>query len=455
MLSYPSKEALIACAGATKLTNEATASLSQFVLNEEQLILASHLEQDCDVMVLKSRQIGVSTITALFDLLVAVMNERINVCVCLDTNSKASAFITRISQFCADLSIKPSKSNSKTIEFSNGSKIFALGASGGGKNGKSSVGRSMSFNLLHCTELAFWENEGAFSALKSCAPNGRTIIESTAHGPTGVFAKLWHDDNAYKKIFFSVEQHSSYRADGNLISNDRWKELQALGFSNREAASWWNNKWLESGLRESDFLRDFCVREEQPFLLSVGKVFDEAPVVEPLSKSEGQPCVISVDIAKGKGGDDTVIMVTNRQTSAIIDVWASNQEDIHAVTARLKEFEARYKPAHIMAEANGVGKGFITAFQLKGLNVIEVHTTDSTKEMGFSNLRKALRAKVPMPLELAQQITNLRFENNRYYGRDDYIMAYCFALNFIAENPYSKAKQTTLIDKLLKNEGYF
>jgi len=455
-LDYPSAEVLQSIALKTKLTSQENSQLVDFIFNDEQKLLADSLETNQNIIVLKSRQIGVSTITGLFDLVCAIMNERTKICVCLDTNSKAQAFIAKIQQFCNDLELTTVKSNSKYIELENGSTITALSANGGGKTGKSTVGRSMTFDLLHITELAFFENTQAFAALKATCPNGRIIIESTANGPTGTFADLWHDkNNNYHKVFFSVELHKTYRKPADTISDVRWAELQVLGFRDRASAAWWHHAYSDSGQSENDFLRDFCVLPEQPFQLSTGKVFDEKPQIGVLSKNPGEPCIISCDIAKGKGGDNTVLMVVSRVTNQVLDMWFSNQQDVFFVGNVLSDLHKTYSPSLILVEKNGVGKGFLEHFASKGLPVSDVITTDATKETGFSNVRKQLRANTPLPVELATEIANLRFENNRYYGTDDFIMCYSFALNHLAQNPYRPAQSQTIFNKLLIKNNYY
>ena len=141
-------------------------------------------------IVLKSRQLGISTLAAGYSLWLMLFQKDKNV-LCIATKQEtAKNMVTKV-KFMYDnlpswLKIPADEHNKLTLRLSNGSQIKATSAS-------SDAGRSEAVSLLIVDEAAFIENIGEIwaSAQQTLATGGGAIVLSTPYGTGNWFHKTW------------------------------------------------------------------------------------------------------------------------------------------------------------------------------------------------------------------------------------------------------------------------
>jgi hypothetical protein len=189
------------------------ANIVDFRLNKAQRIVFGHIEElrknnmPVRILLLKARQMGMSTFTEGFIFHDTSTNENKNALIIAHEES-ASGNLFNMSkmyyEYLPDV-IRPMKkyANGKVLQFENPtaeesekmknpglrSKI-AIATAGAGE-----VGRSATYHNLHVSELAFFPDPKiTMLGLMQCvpdAPNTNVIIESTANGVGDYFHEMW------------------------------------------------------------------------------------------------------------------------------------------------------------------------------------------------------------------------------------------------------------------------
>ena len=141
-------------------------------------------------IVLKSRQLGISTLAAGYSLWLMLFYKDKNV-LCLATKQEtAKNMVTKVrfmyNNLPAWLKIPADENNKLSLKLSNGSQIKAVSAAG-------DAGRSEAVSLLLVDEAAFIDNIGEIwaSAQQTLATGGGAIVLSTPYGTGNWFHQTW------------------------------------------------------------------------------------------------------------------------------------------------------------------------------------------------------------------------------------------------------------------------
>jgi hypothetical protein len=450
MIRLPTLQRLRQVARLVNIVGQDEKQSVPFIFNAEQEELAKACLEHSKVLVVKSRQIGASTFFCFLDSIIALMNPGIKLAIVADTQSKSEELLNRCKQFLESLGISLDVENVRKIRLPNGSEIHALTATGGAAGKESRAGRSLSFQWLHLSELAYWPNQSAYAALLATAGNSPVIIESTAKGTGDLFHRLWLTENEYKKIFFSVESHHSYQADPSLLSDDDWSEAQALGFTSRPHASFWYLQLRNAGGDFVSHLHDYPVIAEHAFSTVEGRWIRTTPeVLEPVETLEDiriyhQPVqhhkyIASVDTSGGTARDYHVVTVFDRSTRQLVSFWTSNTCTIDSIIPVLQTLDNIYHPDVYLIETNGVGRATYQLAQKAALPIQEIVTTEPLKNLFMLATKKAIESlSLSGPEELALESTEVHINNKgKFSGRKDVCMASGFALHYIENNPYT------------------
>ena len=156
-------------------------------------------------IVLKSRQLGISTLSAGYSLWLMLFHKDKNV-LCLATKQEtAKNMVTKVRFMYDNLPTwlkgpKPLEDNKLSLKLTNGSQIKAIGATG-------DAGRSEAVSLLLIDEAAFIENIGEIwaSAQQTLATGGGAIVLSTPYGTGNWFHKTWVSAEAQENDFLPIK----------------------------------------------------------------------------------------------------------------------------------------------------------------------------------------------------------------------------------------------------------
>lgn len=245
------------------------------------------------IIILKSRQLGLSTATEGIFFKETVTKPNINTAI-VAHKEDATANLFNMSKLMYDElpeAIKPEKkkSNAKELVFDNeegkGLKSKFKCFTAGGKG----VGRSDTINNLHISELAFWQGDkkktllGLFQAVPN-TPDTMVVIESTANG-FEYFKELWDDavagKNDFIPIFIGWNELQEYKMPytGFELTKEE-KELQKMYGLSLEQLTW--RRWCIANNCGGDieqFKQEYPINPEEAFI-STGKCyFDKQKII--------------------------------------------------------------------------------------------------------------------------------------------------------------------------------
>lgn len=462
-----------------RIVNQETGAMTPFLPNEGQVAIVDLVTSSLSSIILKSRQIGASTILLAYDLAFAIANPGIPCTLALDTDDNAKKMLGQIRAWCErDLGLVMRVASEHVLVLPNGSRIQAVTSGSRAAQGQSRTGRSGSAGLIHVSELAFWTNDQkTFQSLTSTAlKNARIVVESTATPTNNLFRNLWSrattdDDtkrNAFASLFLSLERHVNYRLDPSSISDARWAQLRdEEGFSRRDTAAWFDAQL------QGRFAGDiYGLRQEYPptaeaaFSIAIGrwiKAFTRAPVVAEkpgnpwrfyrLWKDVTEPVAMGVDVAKGTGGDYSAIVIMGYESRDIIATWYSNTTSLPEFTDEIHDAFKTFRPRGAAIESTGIGaQVFQEAAQwgFAGLREQNTSSTNGEKQWRLTRLKWSIERGVTrcgpdMALEIegsdkvAPSVIN---DDGDYVGRDDLLNAASFALKVIEAEPWVRSEKT-------------
>ncbi len=459
---------LLGLAAALVIFNQESASLGPWVLNEEQRDV---LQQLCDhqrVLVLKGRQVGVSTLCCLYDLAFAIANPGVGVVICADVQDNANALLKKISGWCVDLGIKPTVDNVESLVLPNGSYIDAKSAVAPAEGKESRVGRSRSYLLFHITELGFWANDAAvFGSLTSGAtsPHVRMVIESTASAADNLFKAMWEtpeEKNGWRHVWLSIERHSTYRLDADTVDDATWEHLQGLGFTHRESGAWWwdqvKAKFNGDARRAS---REYPVRPEDCFAFAEGRWLaewkpaspryagvwsdDDSPIYRGwtyYADSGAEKTVAGVDVGAGLGRDASTIAIKTEKTRRLVATFTDNTISIPDFEKLIESTSTLFRCRSVRVEKNGVGEGVVQHLAANTQVPLVIQTSNAgEKHERMTKLKLAIESHaMPIGEEVIAEARSSRISRPDgprgspvYEGRDDLLNALSFVDKEIEE----------------------
>jgi len=248
-------------------------------------------------VILKSRQMGISTLTAGYSLWAMVFQEDFNVLVIATTQNTAKNLITKVrvmnDLLPSWLKMKKEEDNRLSLRYANGSQIKAASSS-------PDAARSEALSLLVVDEAAFINNadEVWTSAQQTLSTGGRCIALSTPNGTGNWFHKTWvtaeTTDSDWNPIMLHWTQHPD--------KDQKWRDKQNSLLGEKMAAQECDCDFVSSGNTVVageliQWMADNTVKE---------------PIEQRGAKKElwiwkypeeGKRYIVSADVARGDGKD--------------------------------------------------------------------------------------------------------------------------------------------------------
>jgi hypothetical protein len=262
-------------------------------------------------IILKSRQTGISTLTAGFSLWKMLFNDDFNVLVIATKQEVAKNLVTKVrvmNQYLPSwLKLTTVEDNKLSLRYANGSQIKATSAAG-------DAGRSEALSLLVFDEAAFIDKieEIWVSAQSTLSTGGNAIILSTPNGVGNFFHKTWVGSEDGTNSFNNIRIHWSVHPE----RQQDWRDEQEVLLGPKGAAQECDCDFVSSG--------DSVI---EPQLL---QFYKETYVMDPVEKggfdgnlwkweypNYNKTYIVSADVSRGDSSDYS--------TAHVIDVEASAQ----------------------------------------------------------------------------------------------------------------------------------
>jgi hypothetical protein len=322
-------------------------------------------------IILKSRQLGLSTVTAAYAVWYAIFKKDKNILVIATKLQTAMNFIKKVRIMLDGLpkwllltKFEPTK---QQISFANGSTITAIPTS-------PDAGRSEALSLLIVDEAAFIRDfEDIWTGLyPTLSTGGSAIIISTPNGVGGMYYKLWTDgvaqQNEFKTINLPWWVHPEH--------DQAWFDKETRNLPKRKVAQEFLCDFISSGETflqpsEMDYLREMIdqpIRKEG-FANSVWIWSDPEP---------GKRYVISADVARGDSADYTTFHVIDaEQCEVVAEFMGKIPPD--KLADLLLEYGKKYNTALICPERNTFG--YFTCVKLRDSGYRKLYYKDATGDM--------------------------------------------------------------------------
>lgn len=387
-----------------------------FKFNAQQKQLYDN--QDQKDIVLKSRQIGVSTYYTLKLLDECIFYNNV-VSAVLSHKRESLIYLFEIIKFAYDNLpdfIKPeAKYDTKyELSFDNGSKIFV-----------SLEIRSTTCNNLHISEAAFISDESRIKASLETVPiqGGRVSIESTPNGMAGYFYESWRNKTINQHFFpwFDFDEYRLPVGKNEKIKPSKEEKKLKL---DAEQIKFRRSKINDLGdlfFQEypEDSLSCFLTSERSFFnlvrintlhkdIVKSGQTPQDLQVFQEFSKDNIY--VAGADVAEGLGGDYSVCVildVTQRTVAARIRGYWRPDIFAHEINTLCQ----KYRFPLLGVERNGMGQ--TTILELEHLHYPYLFKT-SKEKLGWETTRNS---KILMLNFLKQCV-----EDEEYYFPDEFFI---------------------------------
>lgn len=277
----------------------------------------------------------------------AIFNENKQIAILANKGDTSIEILDRIKKSFEELPwfIKPGVVtwNKRSIEFGNGSKIFASSTS-------SSSIRGRSINILYIDEMGFVDNDVEFYTstypVITAGTSTKVIVTSTPNG-MNLFYKLWTDSvngrNEYANRKYTWECHPD--------RDEKWKETTIKNTSVKQFS------------REYD-----CVFEGSSNTLIEGWKLQQLTYVNPIATDEHfkiyeQPdpdgtYIATVDVSEGVSQDYSVVHVFNVSKTPYTQVAIYRDNTVAPMLFSDTVFKIikAYNEAYCIVEYNAIGK---------------------------------------------------------------------------------------------------
>jgi hypothetical protein len=308
-------------------------------------------------IILKARQLGISTIVAGYAAWMLLFRREKQVMVVATKFKTAANLVIKVKKMLKTLPewmliADIVADNQSSFELSNGSKINASTTSA------KDAGRSESLSLLIVDEAAFVEGmeELWTGILPTITTGGRCIALSTPNGVGNWFYKAYTDAEAENNLFNAINLPWSVHPD----RDEEWFREQTKNMSRREIAQEFECSFNMSGetvVSPDDMERMKATISEPKYRTG----FDRNYWIwqEP---QQGVGYLISADVSRGDGADSSVFHVFRVDTfEQVAEYQGKPNHDMFAMM--LNSVGKEYGNALIVVENNNVGFNVIDKLQ--------------------------------------------------------------------------------------------
>ena len=359
-----------------KVFDKESAQLVPFELREEQEELLDALQTGQNIVVLKSRQIGCSTLIRAYFLWKAYISEEpIQHAIISYTRDSADHLHSIDKGFYLglpkSLQRKLSKSSARTLEFSDtGSTLRSFTASG-----KAGATRSFTFTSTHISEFAFFDDaDDLLANVLSSVGGGQIVIETTPNKPGDKFHELimGSPGNGWKLCFFPWYHHKNYAKKSQFhqpqvpdMTDDEKAIMEEFGLT--KAQMYWRRTQINTmGIEK--FRREFPATIDEAFFTNSLAYFpldilDTCEVVDLGGHHhrhysqivQGDKYAMGVDVAHGVGSDYSTITVVSATTRQIMYHYRNNTITPAQFAEVVAETYYEWGEPFTIVESNGPG----------------------------------------------------------------------------------------------------
>ncbi len=320
-------------------------------------------------IVVKSRQLGLSTLVAAYAVWLAIFQKDKNILIIATKLSVAQNFMKKVKTMVRALPpwlLLPriTTDNKQLLEFSHGSSIKAVPTS-------DDAGRSEALSLLIIDEAAFVRNfDEIWTGLyPTISTGGRAILLSTPNGVGGQYYRLYTDAEAGLNEFCAIKLPWTVHPE----RDQAWFERESKPFSPKQIAQEFLCDFASSGdtFLSDDDLKWMWSSIKNP-IERMGHDKNVWVWKYPLSNHR---YVISADISRGDSKDYSTFHVIDTNSSEIVAEYKGKVPP-DRFAELLDQFGKMYNTAVLCPENNSYG--YATIIKLKELKYPKIYSSKRT-----------------------------------------------------------------------------
>lgn len=454
------------------IKNKQTQKYEPFTPNTAQRKLWDLLDQHHRVIVIKARQVGISTAVRAWQFHRAFASkDPINFAV-LSFHDRSAKNLRRMDRkWLEDL---PRLLRRDLFADTAEDTIFSDTRAGfssfttGGRGGT----RSFEFTGAHLSEFAFYDDPDEVLAQSlSTVGDGPLIIESTVNAPGDAFHRLIEGapENGWRVFTYWWYEHAPYRDENLPTDFERTEEENDLvaRYGLDDAQLWWRRQQIAT-LGLTKFRREYPACLEDAFLSRESTYFDPADLdqIETVwfdgsnrefeEPDDDDRYVMGVDVSGGVGGDYSSLVVVSLGTMQPVYIERSNTLSPVSWAARVLSAAQRYNNALVLCESNN--HGHVVLRELTALHYYRLWngngdgtpwvTTVKSKLEAYECLREHIQAGIIFRLDQST-IMELRSLEVRKVTpeappglHDDLAMALALAYRCVRSAPASQRRES-------------
>ena len=310
-------------------------------------------------IILKGRQIGISTLVAGYALWLLLFHNDKNVLVIATKQETAKNLVTKVRFMHSNLPVWLRGSvitdNKLSLQFANGSQIKAVASS-------KDAGRSEALSLLILDEAAFIDDADIIwtAASSTLSTGGKAILLSTPNGVGNFFHKMWQQAESKENNFNPVMLDWQVHPERDQAWRDRQTELMGeLQASQEHDAS-------------------FIFSGNTVIPAEIIEFYKASFVQEPITKGgfdgnlwiweyaqHGKSYIVCADVARGDGSDYSAFHVIDATTCEQVAEYKS-QVDTRTFGNMLVSVATEYNNALLVVENANIGWDVVNTILEKG-----------------------------------------------------------------------------------------
>lgn len=335
------------------------------------------------------------------------------------------------------LAPKPDKDNENQLLFNKLNSGYRVGTAG-----SKEIGRSMTNQLMHLSEYAFYDNHveikrGIEQTVADIAGTEK-IKESTANGIANAFYLDWQDAKEGKSDYINIfvpwywQDEYTRSAEGMQLTHDEqdWMQLYGQDGLTARHLAWRRNKLSDFDGDYSQkckgFSQEYPFTDEEAFLNSITDTFITVEPVQRARKTQVDSTtalIIGVDPARG-GTDKSAIIRRRGRLAYKCETFQGL--DTMQLVGKLKMLIEKERPHKMFIDCIGIGAGVVDRLHemgyecVVGVNVSRVANNPDQ----FLNLRAELwsemrdwlnqdmAVQIPDDPDLQKELCGLGYEYN-------------------------------------------
>ena len=335
------------------------------------------------ILILKSRQLGITTLIAAYALWMCIFNSDKNILIISIKQEVSKEIVTKV-RFANEhlpswLRVKETTDNHMSLRFENGSQIAATSSA-------KDAGRSKALSLLIVDEAAFIDEAESIwtSAYNTLSTGGSAIILSTPNGVGNWFHRMWVNAEKKKNDFFTLRLHWDLHPD----RDQKWRDEQTKNLGAKGSSQECDCDFLSSGTNVVD-LMTLKWYEDNPDMVKdrIEARRGEACWIFKYPE-EGHSYIACGDVARGDGSDYSAAHILDMDT---LEQVAEFQDQISTKDFgnELVELATKYNDALLIVEYTGIGAATLqqiidreyknTFYSSLDLQIVETHRQMSGK----------------------------------------------------------------------------